>query len=436
MRSIRARFPVAAGDRGMTLVEVMVAMFVFAIIATAVLGSLMQVLSTTRQSRAQHVAANLAASEIELAHDTANLFTFLDASRTVTVDGTAYTIARTTAWVSASESEAACGAGSGGLRYKRVHVTVTWAGMAAGAQPVRADTVVNPAEHINDPAKGTVLVSIIDSVGIGVPAASVSLTATSGGASVAPVATDAQGCAYFLQVPPGTYDVSVAKASHTGVLEATPRQRDVSVQPGSSSSISLQYDLAATFDLSFAPGSGARLPSSMPLSLLSTYGVRSATMPTTGLRQAVSVHPRVNYRIVPGSFLQASGAECPAVDPTAWTAGVAGLESLAAGDAVDLAGDPGRTVVADVPMGLVRIPTAVTSLRATSVPGRLGDPACSGHPQLSYGNVAAGTVVAVPWGSWAFSGQGLGTVLATPVSRGQVVLPGTVALDPRQPVTP
>ncbi|WAC66371.1 carboxypeptidase regulatory-like domain-containing protein [Agrococcus sp. SL85] len=433
MRSIRARFPVAAGDRGMTLVEVMVAMFVFAIIATAVLASLVQVLATNRESRAQHVAASLAASEIELAHDTADLFTLLDATRTVTVGGVPYTIARTTAWVSASGAAAACGAGGGSLRYKRVHVTVTWPNMPESALPVRADTVVNPAEHINDPAKGTVLVSIIDSVGVGVPSATVSLTATSGGATIAPVSTDSQGCAYFLQVPPGIYDVSVAKLGHTGILEATPRQRDVSVQASSSTSVSLQYDLATTLRLTFAPGTSApRLPTGMPLSLVTTYGVRSSTLPSTTRTQDVTAHPRVNYRVLAGSVLQANGQECAAVDPTAWPAGLVGLEQLAEGAATDVAGDPGRVATADVRMGLITIPTSVTNLRATSVPGRLGDPTCSGHPVLSYGSVTAGTVIAVPYGTWTLSGTGLGVLLATPASRGQVLLPGTITLDPRE----
>ncbi|WP_347754164.1 carboxypeptidase regulatory-like domain-containing protein [Agrococcus sp. ProA11] len=430
MRSIRARFtPVADGDRGMTLIEVLVAMFVFAIISTLVLSSLVQITTLTQQSRAQHVAANLAAGEIDFAHDTPDLFTLLNDTRDVTVNGTIFHVRRETAWVGDTSSTVSCGGGN--LRFKRVHVTVTWDGMRASAEPVRADTLISPTERINDPSKGTVLVSIIDSIGEGVGGATVSLTATSGGASIPNVTSDAQGCAYFLQVPKGTYDVTIAKSGYTGVLQETPLQRDVSVQAGSSTTVGLQYDLAARLDLTFAPGSSARMPSSMPLTLLSTYGVRTYTLPTTAARQTVGAHPRVSYRVVAGEFQQANGDECDALDPTAWTEGIVGVENLAPGVATEISGEPGATVTADVPMGIVRVPLAIVTLRATARTGRPDDPTCDASIQLEYKNVPLGGVIAVPYGTWEFTAIGL-PVSVTPLSRGANLSGNVVTLDPRE----
>lgn len=330
-------------------------------------------------------------------------------------------------------SAATCGAGGGSLRYKRVHISVTWDGMRASAAPVRADTLINPAERINDPSKGTVLVSIIDSLGAGVSSASVSLTATSGGATISPVNTDAQGCAYFLQVPGGTYDVSVAKSGYTGILEETPLQRDVSVQAGSSTSIGLQYDLAARFDLTFAPGSTVRMPRSMPLTLLSTYGVRTYTLPSTAAVQPVSAHPRVSFRVVAGPFQQSTGEECAAIDPTTWPEATVGSEVLTAGAAPELSAEPGATAALDVPMGLVRILDDVSNLRANATTGRTDDPTCEASIQLRYRNVPEDAIVAVPFGTWSFSTASGDPVEAVNISRGENLAPNVVTLDPRVP---
>ncbi|MBO1769331.1 carboxypeptidase regulatory-like domain-containing protein [Agrococcus sp. TF02-05] len=436
MGSLRERVRIAAsGDRGMTLIEVMVAMFVFAILSTMVLSSLLQVLSTSRHSQAQHVAANLAAAEIDLAHDTPDIFQLLDTARDVTLNGTVFRVVRETAWVADTASDAACGAGGGSLRFKRVHVTVTWGNMRPGAEPVRADTIVNPAERINDPSKGTVLVSVIDSLGAGVPSARVTLTPTSGGVSGLYADTDAQGCAYVLQVPRGTYEVSVSKSGYTGILEETPRQRDVSVQAGSSTSIVLQYDLAGTFALTLAPGTTVRLPNAMPLTLLSTYGFKTVTLPSTSVAQSVRVHPRVTYRVFAGEFRQSGGAQCDAVDPSAWLEGTAGGVDLAAGSGVGTAAEPGTTAALGVPTGLVRLSSSTSNLRASVAAGRAGDPGCDAHAQLSFGSTTlpAGTILAVPYGTWRFHTSGGSNVAVTPVTRGEQRSSSTVTLDPREP---
>lgn len=442
MRSIRARLRAASSDDGMTLVEVMVAMFVFAILSTMVLSTLLQVVTLNRASQSQHVAANLAASEIDLAHDSPDLFTLLDATRTQVVNGVTFRVSRETEWVSDTAADAACGTGGGNLRFKRVNVTVTWDGMPERMAPVRADTVVDPAERLNDPAKGTILVSVIDASGVGVAGTTVTLTATSEGAPVPSSTTDAQGCAYFLQVSRGVYDVTIAKTSYIGVaLETSPRKRDVSVQAGTTSSIGFQYDRQATLTATVAQGQrGVRLPNNLPLTFISTYGV--ATQPlttTTGLttsttstptRFTIQVHPRVTYRLLAGNYGRDTGAECTAPDPTAWPeATVLGI-GLAEGVAPELSAAPSSTVALDIPMGLVRIDRTANALQARPAPAGIGDPTCAATLVHSFGNVAAGTTIALPYGSWQLTSTS-GAVLATVTSPGSYAL-GVARLDPRQ----
>ena len=437
MRSIRARLGFAERDAGMTLVEVMVAMFVFAILSTVVLSTLIQVIGVNRASQAQHVAANLAASEVDLAHDWPDLFTLMDDSRAQVVNGMSFQIQRDTEWVSDTSSEAACGAGGGNLRFKRVNVTVTWDGMPDRMQPVRADTVVDPVERLNDPAKGTILVSVIDASGVGVAGVTVTVTATSTGAPVPSTTTDAQGCAYFLQVTRGIYKVAIAKSDYIGVaLEPSPEKRDVSIQPGTTSSIGFQYDRRATLNATVAGGqTGVRLPNNLPLTFISTYGV--ATQPltstaglttTSATRFRISVHPRVTYRLLAGNYGRDTGAECTAPDPTAWPE--ATDIGLAEGRAPELSADPTSTVTLDIPMGLVRIDSTANALQATPAAGATGDPACGATLAHSFGNVAGGTTIALPYGSWRLTSTS-GPVVATVTSRGTYLL-GVARLDPRQ----
>lgn len=445
MRSIRARFPVAAGDRGMTLVEVMVAMFVLAILATVVLGSMLQVIGSNRTSQAQHVAANLAAQEVALAQDTTDLFALLDTTRDVVVNGQTYTVDRETSWVTQSSEDAACGTGGGSLRFKRVNITVTWQGMSAGTEPVRADTVVDPAQRINDPAKGTILVSVIDAQGIGVAGTTVTLTATSAGASVPAATTDAQGCAYFLQVTSGTYDVTVSKSGYIGVsLETSPRQRDISVQAGSTASLGFQYDRTATLSATLAPGNGTvRLPYALPLTFISTYGVVPVDITTTATSttttRSIPIHPRVTYRVFAGQYGRNTGAECTSADPNAWSEStILGL-GLAAGEAPEVSLNPGGTGSVQVPMGVLRVNASASDLRltpTTPATGLLaGQPSCSASFSLRYGSVTSGTLLAVPYGSWRVT-NGTTTLVTTTttVTRGSSLL-GVVTLDPRQPAS-
>ncbi|WP_425844270.1 carboxypeptidase regulatory-like domain-containing protein [Agrococcus sp. TSP3-2-1] len=440
MRSLRERLRIAtSGDRGMTLIEVMVAMFVFAIISTMVLSSLLQVLTANRTSEAKHVAANLAAAEIELAHDVPDLFDLVDETRSQVVNGTTFTIRRETAWVTDSSADEACGTGGGNLRFKRVNVTVSWENMPASVPPVRADTVVDPSQRLNDPAKGTILVSVIDASGAGVPGTTVSLTATSDGAPVPATTTDAQGCAYFLQVTRGVYDVTITKSNHIGVsLETTPKKPDVSVQPGTTSSIGFQYDRAASLSATLAPGEGpVLLPRDFRLSFISTYGVTSAPL-TGGSTTArsnptftVPLHPRVTYRLLGGNYGRETGSECTASDPNAWPETTLLDIELSAGAAPEVSADPGSAVVRDIPLGLVRIGSTANNLVATPAPGGPGEPTCGPTFTHTFGSVASGTTIALPYGTWRLTSSS-GAVTATVVSRGSSLL-DVVTLDPRQP---
>lgn len=436
MRTLRARFPVTHGDRGMTLIEVMVAMFVFAILSSVVLATLLQVVSRNRVSELQHVAANLAAEEIELAHRATDLFALTSGQRDAVVNGTTFSVRREAIWVSQDADGAACGTGGGNLRFKRINVTVRWAGMPESMEPVRSDTVVDPAQRLNDPAKGTVLVTVIDAEGLGVADVSVSLTPTTNGAPRSPVKTDSEGCAYLLEVTGGKYTVEVSKARHVGIaLESNPQQTEVSVEPGGTASIEFQYDRAASLTATLAPGSAVRLPTNLPLTFVGTYGVAtrpvttSATSTTT--RRTFELHPRVTYRVFAGNYGRNTGADCTASDPNAWQETMPPED--AEGTGVEVSLPAGGAAAIDVPMGLVTISGRVRGLRATPAPAAPGNPVCDSTIVHEFGDTAAGstTVMALPFGTWTLTDRDGAPVIGIVEGNDSATL-NVVTLDPRE----
>ncbi|WP_343921406.1 carboxypeptidase-like regulatory domain-containing protein [Agrococcus citreus] len=396
-----------------------------------------------RTSQNQHVAANLAAEEIDLVHDAADLFQVQDRTRPVTLNNTVFTITRETEWVSATGADISCGTGSESLSYKRVNVTVSW----AGADPVRADTILDSPERLNDSTKGTVLVSVVDSLGNGVSGVSVSLTPRVAGSPIAATATDSFGCAFFLQVTKGTYDMAIAKLGYVGVFEKDPIRTGVVVDRGSAESYQFQYDQAGRLDASLAPapaslprGTTITIPPSLQATISSTYGPRLVTPTRITSAQPLEVHPRIPYRVFAGSYSTVTTASCLSVDPTEWPEALVGGVQLAAGASEEVSVAPGARVPLSVPMGLVRVESGVNDLRIRRADGRAGDPQCASHPEFVFNSrVDAGTVIALPFGAWRFTRTGSS---ATAVNVG-IITGGAyiserniVTLDPRQPVTP
>lgn len=427
----------------MGLPEVLVAMLIFALVSLGLLHSILSVMTTTRDARLRQVALNLAAQTIDEARSRDDLFNLVDTTTTVPVGSDVFTVAMSTEWVSDPSVDLACGAGGGVLRYKRVNVEVTWTNMRPVTEPVRADTVINPDTRLNDPSKGTILVSVIRGDGSGSSGVTVSAVPLSGGSAPTPVTTDAEGCAYMLQVVPGDYRIQVSRSGYVDVNQQTSATRDVTVTQGSSASASFQYDRSAAFTAHLASNSVPvpEVSADMPVTFVSTYG--NASLAGSGRDRTHALHPFA-------SGYSAFAGTCAAADPEAWPdrvdAGVTyvGVRPPAAGTA------PGGSATLDVPMGLVTITlggsTTSGYLRFESTTGPAGDPGCTSTVNLYLtGNSVGPRTVALPYGSWRVyrggSSQGSRTTVVTagvvPVTLGAFTpATGTLTLDPREVVAP
>lgn len=444
-------------DAGITLAEVLVAMLIFAIISTGFIATSISVLSVTRDSRAREVAANLAAEEIDLARDTEDLFTLLDGSRSVSLNGDTFHVTRTTSWVTNPDQDFSCGgaggigaAAGGTLRYKRVSVAVTWDNMRDGARAVRSDTVINPGAKLNDPTLGTIIVSVLNGAGTGSKDVAVS-TSPSAGSVISP--TDAQGCTYVLKVKPQSYTVSISRSGYVDSNQQSSASQTVSVVAGQSTTVGFQYDKAAVFTArlaSTAPaGVAPKIASNMKTTFTNTYGIFNRTADSgSGTTQKFNLHPF-------SQGYQAYAGTCDAADPMQWPDEAVAGGTLHGERLPNVAAAPGGAATVDVPMGLVQITggSGGSYLKAVSVNPPKGStlPGCAAVETLTFGNVLGSgtTVVALPYGSWQLyrgTTSGTQTTLAPASSisfpapavpqRSTVAADGTVTLDPRVVVAP
>lgn len=472
----------------MGLVEVLVAMLVFAIVAVSVAYSLTFTLSNTRDAKARQIALNLASQEIDKVRAVGDPFKVLSETTPRTQDGETYSIQRSTSWISSTGTDASCSASGGSLQYKRVNVTVTWANMGPTGIPARTDTLLAPATRINAPSSGTILVSVTGADGLPAAGFTPSISPSPGtGITIEP--TDAEGCTFIVGAAPGTYTVSLSRPGYLDNTQVAAPSSVGVVAVGASTAFSFQYDRAASFPVRYAsnarglptqtpavPAVKVEYPSELTTTYLNSRGVwpfstpvteaTSATVPAGALgtgTASTALHPwDVGYQ----AFAGTSTPTCTVHDPEAWAPDTSVTPALAGSrSVVQTAAPGGPAATMDVPMGLVDVvrPSGSandsrTFLIAVRQPDQVitGQPTCTGTLVYNFGSILTSTTVAarvaLPFGSWKLyavtatsaAAPASSNVLSTGITlRTRGVVPvtaagttlGRLALDPRG-VTP
>lgn len=434
-------------EAGISLVEVMVAMLIFTIVSLGIIEALISTASFAIDSRARETATNLAAQAIDTARATPDLFNlFNDLGHQYTIDGRTYTVNRVAQWVSDPNQVAPCGAGGGALQYKRVNVTVTWAGMNNPNAPVRSDTLIAPTTRVSDPADATILVSVENGSALGVSGVTVT---TSPVLSPPAKVTDVDGCSYLLKVPPGSYTITVNKTGYVDPTQnSSPSKGPLTVTAGASLSVPFSLDVRQPLLINYATNySGTP---KFPTNLYT--GVLHATDPAidaSTLGNPVQLYPYADgYSVVTGHYqAKSTGTQgCLSPNPTLWAAGTVGSQSFVPPPTQIAVPGPGHFV--NVPMGIVQVTgtaanQAVSAVVQTTGPGT-ADPGCAAiATTYAFGNVLGKnttTTLALPFGTYKlyYSNDGSGTPIgATSLS---VTAPSTimtsggsttVTLDPR-----
>jgi prepilin-type N-terminal cleavage/methylation domain-containing protein len=439
---------------GLSLIEVLIAVVVFAIVATAIAFTVVAVLNVTKESQNREEAANLASQDIDLDRSISNVFNLLNDTYQTTVQGTVFTVQRQVEWVTDSSVTAKCGTGGGNLEYKRVNVAVSWAGQLGTTAPVHADTLLNPATRINNPTYGTILVSVTDGSGNGVSGITVnaSPSAIPNGATAlttTPAVTDAEGCTYILTVTPGNYDVTISASGYRDVQQNLTSTDTISVIASTATPAPFQFDKAGTYTVNY-PASTS-IPNNLDTSWISTYGIYTTNPPVS----SQALYPfSSGYQVIAGNYDDPAlpNGGCKDVDPGTWAAGTA-LDGTVVSAGVRQppvpATSPGGTGTASVVMGTFAISGITSSQYVTAV--RVNGDAASGDPEcadalVTYTFVKGSlTNFALPYGTWAiYTGSSLGAK-TTRVNISKLSITGgghggtessqsgTITIDPRLP---
>ncbi len=246
------------GDQaGFALVEVLVSAVVLVSASIAVLGAVEAATRSTAEERHRARAASLA--EADLARMRAMRISDLSnlhQTRTVTQDGTPYTLASDADYLTDSTGTASCEAGTASADYIRIRSTVTWPSIGS-RPPVQSASIVAPPNGSVSASSGSLAIAVEDSQNAGVPG--VALVGT--GAGTFSGVTDSNGCAIFGNLPAGDYTVVLAGAA-TGLVDRDgnpPLDQQTSVVAESTNTLVLQYDDPGTIPVTFTtrPSPGA-----------------------------------------------------------------------------------------------------------------------------------------------------------------------------------
>ncbi|HEX4392388.1 MAG TPA: prepilin-type N-terminal cleavage/methylation domain-containing protein [Mycobacterium sp.] len=407
-------------DAGFSIVEVMVALMVFAVLAVCIAGSLTSGLVLTNASRGREVAINLASQDVDNMRITAlgtpaGVFSVTSTPSPIvyTVGGAKFSLSRTVDWVTTTGGSGACGTGSGTLAYKSVVDKVSWK-ENSNTFSTTMTTLVAPISNINSDTAGTIIVAIIGASGAAESGVSISITPNSGGGGATlaqqPSKTDSDGCSFGLNAQPGTYTVTATETGGIDFQQHAPASNaNVVVTAGQNTMVNFTYDQADTFKFTYP--SGATLPTNMPLTFINDVAGASqfAASPTT-----VSAFPYPDgYQVVAGTYVYAAGggsSTCIDTNPQTWptdaTSGAVPPDVSASTMGVTAPGAASNPATLAVGMGVVKVSGITTStfVTAVSTPGPAGtpDPGCLSVQTLTFPkSTGTSQTIALPFGTWS-----------------------------------
>lgn len=385
-------------DGGFSLIEVVVAMAVFTVLATITAGLLINTTKVSADSTRRTTATNVLNSELETARSlTAQAIADGLTISTETVNGFDYKVTQQASYVGSSSTTSVCSGSGSSLAYKLVTVTVTWPNMGS-IKPVRGDTLraVGVGKDGLDATKGTLAIAIVGSTGQ--PTSGVAITLNPGGLVRT---TGDDGCAIYTELTPGTYSATASTAGYVGKDNVqTATASSLAATAGTVSRASLLYDTERNVKVVFDGPVGAIVPSTLVLRAGNSY-VAESTLPIclTGATSACTTAvPGTVSHLFPETYGIKAGA-C--------------TEAAASQVAVDLRPSAANNTTVTVPMGAATVKVANILTPTTGIAGRTvtfthAAPAtgCTATDTLTLTTDAAGSAFLVPYGTWTVSVAG------------------------------
>ncbi|MSO42349.1 MAG: hypothetical protein EXQ70_10735 [Solirubrobacterales bacterium] len=245
-------------EGGSALLEVMVSAMMIAIVAVGVLGAVDASTRSTSEERHRARADGLAQEDLARMRSMriSDLSNFND-SRTVSKDGTPYTIASRAEFASDASGTGSCDSGTAAADYVLITSTVTWPSLGT-RPPVSARSIVSPPNGSVSANSGSLAVRIEDASNTGIPSVGISGT----GPDTFNGSTGANGCIVFGNLPAGNYSLAVSGTALVDRNGNPPLPESTSVVAESTNTLVLQYDNPGSIPVTFGTRIGGSLVAS------------------------------------------------------------------------------------------------------------------------------------------------------------------------------
>jgi prepilin-type N-terminal cleavage/methylation domain-containing protein len=386
-------------QRGFSLIELVVAVTVFAILSAGLALTIDGGLNLARNNRNRSIAANLASQEMDDVRQAS--FTSLPlglVDRSESVDSVPYTVRRETEWTDNASTTGPCDSTNATPRVLRVSVSVFWADMR-GVAPAKSSTILSPPVGSFDPLNGHIAVKVLGGSADPLPGVPITVTA---GSFVRNLTTTSTGCAFFAFVPPSTYTVSLGAVGYVDRQGSPTASQVTGVTSGATSSVAFDYDQAATLTLTMTSSGGGSFPSSVPVSVGNTGLAPTGSKAFAGTGALRTIGNLFPYE----DGYAAWAGDCADADPEGKDgSGVAFWDGATREAALETA--PGGTATGTVTMPTVEVRYGDTSSSSGTrdiVAVHAADNGCPSGRQYTVATLLGpgSTLVAIPYGTWTF----------------------------------
>lgn len=281
-----ARERVRERDAGFTLIEVIVALTVLTVVATATAYILTTALGTVAANQDRVVAASLARTELERLRVLGAVAITPGLTQTLNAGGTTFTVTTTANWVAVDQPANPCqqnATTTPSRSYMRVHIEAIGGRLKS---PQSIDAVVAPRDDVPANSTASITAWVRDQSLAAVQGVSVTASSTATGASSQTARTGFDGCVFFTDLVPGTWTAALSITSPQMMKPSTSSsQTTPALSAGKNSALSFYVSTSVENVNATSGGGNYPLLPGMPLrGSLGTWGSQvPASMPVSGL---------------------------------------------------------------------------------------------------------------------------------------------------------
>ena len=401
-------------EDGLTLVEVMVAISVLAVVMAGVASSVTTALRMTQVNQGRVKAANIAQYELErLRAIPFQAWVDNPAGRNIeftnTLDGITYNVIRRAEFVTEGTTVAGC---TDNPAYVLVEQTIEFNSQLSGEEfeAISNRTIIRPPVATYDAFTGHICVNVIDRDGL--PQRNIHVR-VSGPSGLESEFTDAAGTAFLTFLDPGQYDVTLDRDGYIDYdTQVQVGELQVTVVPATTQSVTFSYDEGAEVEIDVVSQPGATVPEDLVFTASNGAFTPTARLLPDGcipsgpfcatpqpLRNITPLPYTVPYLFFPyAGGLSVHAGRCAAADPAAGGAAAASAPT-----------EPGESNLV-----LVELPAVGITVGAGGehdVVARMpADSGCADGDEIFLGTTSAsGTLTsAIPYGPWEIEATPLG----------------------------